>query len=430
MRTTCFLGLLILASCQPVSPADDTDSDAPADTDAPAEFDVLDPSACVATEAFDGHGFDAAYTAPHTDDLLADRLFPLLTVLGTDPAARAALDADPALVALSARKRAGLDDARTCGADAACVSEALLLGTDDAAVARAQLVKLFGGVSSPIVDAHLKPSGVFMRWAGSSNEVLIGSAWDDALLHGQALIQAHVLGLSPTDRDALLVALDASLADDVPWFVPMQALASAGLRQDGRDEAARYEPIDQGENAAALARLPSLHWDRWRFAAILIPGQGPTDAETALNPASAARADVAVARWRAGLAPFLMPSGGHVHPDRTVYSEAIEMKRYLMETYDVPEDAILVDPYARHTTTNLRDVTRMLLRYGMPVDAPVLVTSDTLQSAYIATLLAPRCQAELGYVPWRAMAALTPNDSCVRASPEVLFLDPSDPLDP
>jgi hypothetical protein len=432
MRLVPFVCLVTLMACRGAEPDGDSDpdTDALADTDAPAEFDVLDPSKCATDIPFDGKGFAPTYTLPQGDDLLETQLFPLFAILERDRASLQAMDDDAALPPAAASVRGRLQGVSSCAGDLGCITEAVLLSDSEVALTRTRLIALFGGSDSALIDDHLKPSGAFMRWASDANPDLVGAAWDDEVARAKALVQSFVLGLPADARDALFTDVAAALPAQAPIWAPLAHLATAGLRHDGRDEAVRYEPIVDGENAAAVARIPTLRWDKWRFAAIVIPGQGPTDDTTALNPAGAARVDIAVARWRAGLAPFLMPSGGHVHPDRTVYAEAIEMKRYLMETHHVPEDAILVDPYARHTTTNLRDTTRMLLHYGMPVDAPVLVTSDQIQSAYIATILAPRCQSELGYVPWRALAALTINDSCVRATPDVLFMDSADELDP
>ena len=47
---------------------------------------------------------------------------------------------------------------------------------------------------------------------------------------------------------------------------------------------------------------------------------------------------------------FLCVSGGFVHPIRTRFSEAIEMKHDLMTRFGIPANAIIVDPHARHTT--------------------------------------------------------------------------------
>ena len=44
-----------------------------------------------------------------------------------------------------------------------------------------------------------------------------------------------------------------------------------------------------------------------------------------------------------------------VHPDDTPFNEAWEMRSFLLQ-HGVPEDMIVGDFYARHTTTNLRNV--------------------------------------------------------------------------
>ena len=143
------------------------------------------------------------------------------------------------------------------------------------------------------------------------------------------------------------------------------------------------------------------------------------------------RADIAVSRWQAHLAPFLLLTGGHVHPDRTTHSEAIEMKHYLMTTYAVPESAIFVDPYARHTTTNLRNATRVLLRAGVPLASALLVVSDVVQTAYIrGDAFAMRCDDELHFRPWRGLDARSATDTCMTLEPVSLTTDAADMLDP
>ena len=48
--------------------------------------------------------------------------------------------------------------------------------------------------------------------------------------------------------------------------------------------------------------------------------------------------------FRQKKAPFILVSGGNVHPNLTPYNEALEMKMALMREFGVPENAILVDP--------------------------------------------------------------------------------------
>ena len=62
-------------------------------------------------------------------------------------------------------------------------------------------------------------------------------------------------------------------------------------------------------------------------------------------------------------------SGGFVHPAQTPYAEAIEMKKALIADFSIPQEAILVDPHARHTTTNMRNAARLLYRYAIPFES-------------------------------------------------------------
>jgi hypothetical protein len=107
------------------------------------------------------------------------------------------------------------------------------------------------------------------------------------------------------------------------------------------------------------------------------------------------------------------------------------MKRDLMTRFGIPEDAILVDPHARHTTTNMRNAARLIYRYGIPFDRKALVTSDPGQSEYIENrTFAKRCVDELGYVPYRLLGRISAFDLEFVPGRDSLQSDPRDPLDP
>jgi hypothetical protein len=175
-------------------------------------------------------------------------------------------------------------------------------------------------------------------------------------------------------------------------------VTAALLRAAGRDEAFRYGPDASLENQAAIDAIAGIDFDAYPYTAILVPGQGPTDDTTALNPAGINRINTAVARWRAGLAPLLLVSGGHVHPDKTPFCEAIEMRRYLIDELGIPAAAIVVDPYARHTTTNLRNAASCrasACRWTGPSSSPptffssLASSSDSLRAAKRSSALCP-----------------------------------------
>ena len=105
--------------------------------------------------------------------------------------------------------------------------------------------------------------------------------------------------------------------------------------------------------SAAIARARTLDWSHYPYTAIVVPGIGPDDLDVSLSARGKLNVRLAAARFAQGLAPFTLVSGGRVHPRGTHYAEALEMRRALMERFGIPGDCIVVDPYARHTTTNL-----------------------------------------------------------------------------
>lgn len=85
-------------------------------------------------------------------------------------------------------------------------------------------------------------------------------------------------------------------------------------------------------NGPALRRSKHLDWDRYEYAAILIPGEGPEIYGVPLSPMGKLRSRIAASYFKKPkIAPFLVPSGGNVHPNLTVYTEALEMSKMLAE---------------------------------------------------------------------------------------------------
>lgn len=367
----------------------------------------------------DGAGFDASDYASFdfgAASATTRRLFfPLRLIEGVEAAS--------ALADRRARARAAID----CEGDAACVRGQL--GFDDVAANAASeevAAALVAAGQDVEVDAALRASGACALLEASDTFVA------DCIARTLIELSAGLgfVGEIASVELAVEVQSIADRAASEPFAFALITLIEEGLVLADRLEPVRYEPLEE-ENAAAIEALFDVDWDAFPFVAIVVPGQGPTDATTALNPAGRARADLGYDRWAAGLAPVIVLSGGHVHPDRTTFSEAVEMRRYLVSERDVPASAILIDPYARHTTTNLRDVSRVLARAGVPMDRPVLITTDLFQSTYISSGgFAARCEEELGYRPFEQMARLSSQDLCFAASRESLTLAASDPLDP
>ena len=224
---------------------------------------------------------------------------------------------------------------------------------------------------------------------------------------------------------------DAARNDPATRLDPSIALGRALLDDNDRDDAIAFESLDSRYNAGALAKAKALDWTRYRFTAIIVPGMGPDDLSTPLSPGGKLRVRLAARRLAEGLAPFIIVSGGMVHPRGTHFAEAIQMRKALVEDYGVPVDCIIVDPYARHTTTNLRNATRRLVALGAPLDRDALIVSDPEQLRYIESReFADRNQHVLGYEPGTIGTLSAPFELPFRPSHASMRVDPMDPLDP
>lgn len=167
------------------------------------------------------------------------------------------------------------------------------------------------------------------------------------------------------------------------------------------------------------------------YDVIIVPGFTPLDAKepsAVVHPTAAARLDAAMGFWRGGAAPLLLVSGANVHPDGTPYVEAMLMKRYLLD-HAVPPAAIVVEPCARHSHTNLRDAGRFMLRYGL---GKALIVTSRDQAFYFANPrlsgFEERCLVDLGY---RVGTFQSLPQSTVEFRPSLdVFRRGSDPLDP
>jgi DUF218 domain len=344
---------------------------------------------------------------------LSQRDFPLLTSLLDSKT----LTLDAALTGIAARRA---QDYHRCGEDAAC-----------------RLVALqFTPAQIDAIAARM-PEG-WRHEAAAINHII--SVYGEGEKPRYAKIDSMSYAVDSESYIALLKVildgLDLPEADASPHpnlvFEPALRLALRLLQANARDEAGRFWPLDSGENAAAIRRLGAIDWSSYPYSVILVPGGGPEIAGLPLSPGGKERLRLAVAAWREKQAPYLLVSGGYVHPAQTPFCEAVEMRRYLREVYDIPAEAILIEPQARHTTTNIRNAAREIFNYGLPAQKPLLIVSDRRQLDYIAgASFAQRNQDELGYQPAALGKRLSP--SRIEALPlqRALYRDAAgDPLDP
>ena len=392
--------------------------------------------------------------------VLAERDFPLLSVLMQDTSIRELLAHDAKLRPVTDERWKAVALAnRTCDRNVTCKSQSLEFTPEQIADVSTALRRLYE--SNPLIRNFLhkkmKPTALFSLDPLQLEEAVFIAAWVRDANQMNQIIATYCNGNAARypDIDSMIysgtlktyASLITILLDDLPieesatatsrspeeslFFEPTLRFSLRLLQSNSHDEAGRLWPLQTGENAAAIRRMRSIQWSRFHYSVIVVPGAGSELANVSISPWGRERVRLGVYAFRSGQAPFILVSGGFVHPSLTPYCEAVEMKRYLMEVYGVPERAILIDPHARHTTTNLRNASREVFEYGMPSAKPMLVVSDTAQISYIqSAAFLDRNRQELGYLPVTLGNRLSPTQMEAVPSVKSLYVDATDPLDP
>jgi hypothetical protein len=356
---------------------------------------------------------------------LQDKDFYLLSILQNNSEVRTALIKDEELTRISAERKYFLEQSlKTCKQNAPCMVRMLLWTDEEIRLVSFELARLYHDniALRELVDKNLRPSGAYVLYQKESGDALLANAWEICARGLNDVLSVYGQGTAPRYPQIDSISLDVNSADfqqhisalvsqvtaepdSQLFFEPSLHAALQLLALNHRDEAGRFEPMEAGVNKAAVEAIQSIVWDKFPYSVIVVPGAGPSDPNTALSEAGRRRTALAAEAYHTGKAPLILVSGGHVHPSQTRFSEAIEMKNALLKDYNVPEAAILVDPHARHTTTNMRNATREIYRYNIRMTKPALVVSDAAQVGYIAGQpFADRCLKELGYLPYQIVS--------------------------
>ncbi|MRX78757.1 YdcF family protein [Pedobacter petrophilus] len=373
----------------------------------------------------------------------------MLTLMQELPELRKAITGDAAFQKLLKDKTANAANAlKTGGSDIACYANAIKFSNAEILMINERLAALYkkDNVFAKAVNNHLLPSGCYGLFRDLPEQEVLVKAWEQDAKAINYTIGVYVEGKKPNYPKIDSIAFNAKdkefpelvasnlllniAADKQLFFEPSMNFALGALELNGRTEAADYEPLVTGANQTALAQIKKTNFSNYKYSVILVPGAGPEDKETELSAGGMIRCRIAAIQYRKNMAPFVVVSGGRVHPYKTKYSEADEMKKFMVHTLHIPENAIIIEPHARHTTTNLRNCARLIFRYGMPMDKPALVSTAKSTIPYIAGILAERCKKELGYYPYQIGKTLS--DTEVEFFPNSLSLqiDFDEPLDP
>ena len=390
-------------------------------------------------------GFDPSYKLTFRN-AVQDKNFYLLSLFQRHPEIQRLLRGNRALKRISHDKLRALRMAASCN-EVDCYDQLLRFSGPTIAMVATQLRTLAKHPEfRKLATKNMRPSGAFIRYSNQSDSEMLIAAWKDAANGINRILTIYGLGKDPFYKDIDRVSFDVKSeqyrkllkekateigqSKDTLFFEPTLNFALKLLEINRRDEAGRYEPLEEGENKAALQDMRNISWHDYPYSFILVLGSGPQDSAR-LSRGGARRADQAAQLFLEKKAPLIILSGGHVHPMQTPFNEALEMKKYLMDKYKIPEKNILVEPHARHTTTNFRNAARLVFRYGIPTDLNALVTSS---EDHITTSTKDgfriRCTTELGYFPMEFINRVSPVTAEFRPSIASLFFDSKDPLDP
>jgi hypothetical protein len=382
-----------------------------------------------------------------TDSVLINKNFNLLSLMNKDKV-RLKLIRDATLKGISARQSANLKAAIEECNSVDCYANALQFTKAEIVSAGDALLKLYKkkkAVKQLVAD--LRQEGYYTNYQKLNDTAFLRATWNNAASGVNYIIDVYVKGKAPRypKIDAIsydtgapafkqkikaqLMALSSADRNRQPFFELPLGLAMRSLQINGRDEAARYEPLNGGMNKLPYDKIKSINWHSYPYSMILVPGLGPETPGVALDPQGVKRCEMGIERYRKGLAPFIVVSGGHVHPNKTPYCEAVEMKKYMVEQLGVPADVIFIEPHARHTTTNLRNTNRMVYRFGIPADKTVLFVTYQSQSEYILKF-EKKCVSELGYTPYQKLKKISEVETEYFPVKESLHSNPIEPLDP
>lgn len=401
--------------------------------------------------SYPGYGQSELIRPTRPDSIIIAKTYPLLALFEAQPSLQQALQTDAALQAVARRQaRRSYQVLRKRPVDVRHYVDSLVWQPREIRTLGQALKRLY--LANPALHAAmlplLGPTGHYPRYAPQADTAGLRLAWQDAAQGLNRILRVYLAGMVPrypavdstsfrrhdaalglAVRKELLRVSKSSRRRPVAFYSLSLQAARTALQLNGRDEAARYEPLSAGLNAAPRAAVARTDWTRFPYSLILVPGLGPEQAGVALDSLGASRCRLAAVRYRAGQAPFLVVSGGHVHPNKTPFNEAVEMKKYLVEKLGLPDAAVLIEPHARHTTTNLRNTARMVYAFGFPAHKPMLIVTDVSQSRSIVDM-AERCRKELGYLPYRDLKRLSEVETSCFPVPGARQPDPFDPLDP
>lgn len=194
-----------------------------------------------------------------------------------------------------------------------------------------------------------------------------------AHLHGEA---ARLDAIARGQKAELPMSLDCGLPEDAlrpsarANAKTLRALAERLRRSDVRYPYALAATFGYGHSVMGSSALVP-----WRPGDACVPLDKREMRYLSINTVRAGRA---AAAYHGGIAPVVSFSGSAVHAP--LYEAFMHMHLAVCR-FDVPEDAILLEPCADHTHTNLRNTGSLVSSLG--ARTAYVITDDGLQAGYL-----------------------------------------------
>ncbi len=260
---------------------------------------------------------------------------------------------------------------------------------------------------------------------------LSGSAPAPALHVSYFAVNGWLSGVVRESKtDGRIVAREYGRRLAEPLAVARYTLASSELAS-ANDAGQAIDVAALNAGASALLRSLTPAEREVEFPVIVVPGfaSAKQDPAQRLHERSKKRARWAARALRKKGAHVILCSGSNVHPENTPFNEALELRRYLINKLGVPPWRVAIDPYARHTTTNVRNAGRFLLAHDLK---RALIITTAGQSFYLSapriSTFHKRCRETLGYEVGE-LDGRSPRTTLYMPSRRVISRGP-DPLDP
>jgi hypothetical protein len=398
-----------------------------------------------------------SYQLLRGNSFVASKNYYFLTLVNTIPEVCKQLASDTTLQRIQLLRKNNFKKALdNCKLDVTCLTAQLQFNEDEISQVGQRLRQLYAkdNYLGKLIRNHIIPSGTYYQLNQLEEKELLVKAWEQDARGINFCIGVYAEGKKP--NYPLIDSISFKVYDskggvqpgywsmiynlcsviyqegenDQRFYTYSLAAATYLLEINEREQAADFEPMELGENKAAFNKVKSIRWNDYPYSVIVIPGAGPDDPKVPLSAEGMIRCRLAAIQYKKGLAPFIIPSGGKVHPYKTTYNEALEMKRFMMDKLQIPESAIIIDPHARHTTTNIRNSVRLMFRYGIPFEKVGLVCTTRGQSNMVTTTLLDRCFRELKLVPYKNGKRLSETVSEFYPLKDALHINPFEPIDP